>query len=63
MNKKEFLTMILKEKETTKLLETSELIFLGVTRSGRLGYYYQFGKHFGYFTCNQNFKNMRFKKE
>ena len=62
MDEKSFLRMILEEKETTKLLETSEIIFLGLTKSGRLQYYYQFGNHFGAFTCNENFKNIRFKK-
>ncbi len=62
MNKKEFLQMFLKEKETTKLLKESEVIFLGLTKTGRLLYYYQVGKHFGSFTCNKDFQNMRFKK-
>jgi len=62
MDKKSFLNMILHEKETTKLLQTSEIIFIGLTRSGRLHYYYQFNNHFGYFTCGKNFKNIRFKK-
>ena len=62
MDKKGFLNMILKEKETTKLLKESEVIFLGVTKTGRLQYYYQIGNKFGYFTCNKDFQNMRFKK-
>lgn len=62
MDKKSFLQMILEEKETTKLLKTSEIIFLGLTKTGRLLYYYQFGNHFGSFSCNKNFKNIRFKK-
>ena len=61
MDKKGFLNMILKEKETTKLLEKSEVIFIGLTKSGRLHYYYQIGNNFGYFTCNKNFQNIRFK--
>ena len=61
MDKKGFLNMILKEKETTKLLKVSEVIFLGLTKAGRLLYYYQIGNHFGYFTTNKNFQNMRFK--
>jgi len=63
MDKKSFLKMFLEEKETTKLVKTSEVIFLGLTKTGRLLYYYQFGNHFGYFTTNKNFKNIRFKKE
>ena len=62
MDKKGFLKMILEAKETTKLLETSEIIFLGLTKTGRLLYYYQIGNHFGAFTCNKNFRNIRFKK-
>ena len=61
MNKKDFLQMILKEKETTKLLAKSEVIFVGLTKTGRLQYYYQVGNNFGYFTTNKNFQNMRFK--
>ena len=62
MDKKGFLQMFLKEKETTKLLKASEVIFLGLTKTGRLLYYYQVGNHFGYFTCGKNFQNIRFKK-
>jgi hypothetical protein len=62
MNQKSFLKLILKTKETTKLLKTSEVIFLGLTKKGRMFYYYQFNNHFGYFTCNENFSNIRFKK-
>ena len=62
MDKKSFLNMILNEKETTKLLQTSEIIFLGLTKTGRLLYYYQFGNYFGSFTCGKNFSNIRFKK-
>ena len=62
MDKKSFLQMFLKEKETTKLLKASEVIFLGLTKTGRLLYYYQVGNHFGYFTCGKKFQNIRFKK-
>ena len=61
MDKKSFLQMFLKEKETTKLLKVSEVIFVGLTKTGRLLYYYQVGNNFGYFTTSQNFQNIRFK--
>ena len=62
MNKKTFLKKILESKETTKLLKVSEVIFVGLTKTGRLLYYYQVGNHFGYFTTGKNFQNIRFKK-
>ena len=62
MDKKEFLKLILKEKETMKLLKVSEVIFVGLTKTGRLQYYYQVGNNFGYFTTNKNFQNIHFKR-